>query len=706
VIDERFRLDAFAPPGDQTTPVLIDLDGATRITSFGVREWMHALRTLPTSSYYYVRVRPAIVAQFNSVTQFGGQGSIVTMYCPYLCSACEHSFDVLVDLRKHPEIRSGTAPNATCPQCKGAGIFDDIESTYFGHVASVPTPQIPAAIEAAIDGTAVKPAAMKVHKAVEGDLTILWLKGALHKSARLERHTDGLEGKVLVVLELCEITSAEGTASLGELVKSQTAEVFLALVPMPLLRSLMSAGIDVRNLISCVIHPRCMACGTTSSLEVRGWGAVPPADAALCGACGKTERAVPWTAEDAAALMAMHFVAVPAEIEDYIRIHADWKSHTSVAGQRGDIVPMGIEPAAKIGKYEVIRRIGVGGMADVLLGRQLGVHGFEKKVVIKRILPHLACQARFVKMFLEEARVAARLQHDNIVQVYDLLHERDEYYTILEFVRGADLNVLLRVCACLDLSVPVEIACRIVGEVCAGLNAAHSYADDNGTHKPIVHRDVSPHNVLLSTEGAVKITDFGIAKAVDSLTDDTDTGVLKGKVIYMPPEAIVGEGADHRADIYAAAVVLYQCLAGKNPFNRGSGARSMRAVLDDEVPDIASIRSDVPATLAAIIRRSMQRDRTLRHQTAAALHEDLDDFIVSYGKPATAARVGSWTKDLIARGREMRVAVPLSVPSPGAIEHEHNPTVVTTAAKGLAPLLEPDEGDEWFDDHDLEPLPR
>lgn len=701
VIDERFQPASFAALSERASPVLIDLDGASRITSFGVREWMRALKDLRTDQYFYVRVRPAMVAQFNSVNQFGGRGRIVSLYCPYVCPACENTFDVLVDLRKKPEfVRAAAAPSMECPFCKALGDFDDIEATYFAYVASAPPLQVPAAIEAIIDG---KKQPLQLHKAVEGDLTILWLKGAIDKSARLKRHADGLEGKVLVVLEGAEIVTAEGLTSLSDLAQSPSADVFLARVPLAIIKSFAAdaAGNAQRNILSCVIHTHCSACGHDGNVEVNRADFAPAADANVCDNCSKPARAVPWTAEDAAVIAALQFATPPPEIDSYMREHADWQTHKSVAGReepRGDVRPKVVEAGVRIDKYEVIRRIGFGGMADVLLGRQIGVEGFEKKVVIKRILPHLARQANFVKMFLEEARVAARLLHGNIVQVYDLLHEGDEYYAILEFVRGADLNVLLRVSSQLRIDVPIEIACRIVSDVCAGLHAAHSYCDDTGAHKPIVHRDVSPHNVLLSTEGAVKLTDFGIAKAADSLVDDTGTGVLKGKVMYMPPEAILGEGADHRADVYAAAVVLYQCLAGKNPFNRGSQGPSMRAVLDEAVPGVDTVRKDAPPALAAIIARGMQRDAAVRYQTAAALAADLEDFLVSFAKPASAARVGAWAKDLIARGRDLSMAVPQNTPSNAGIL-DGDATSVTAPGRVEPP---PDRSlDDWFDGQDL-----
>jgi serine/threonine-protein kinase len=305
-----------------------------------------------------------------------------------------------------------------------------------------------------------------------------------------------------------------------------------------------------------------------------------------------------------------------------------------------------IEPAPKaetIGRYEIMKRIGQGGMAEVFLGRQVGLHGFEKRVVIKRILPQWADDLEVVRMFLEEARIAARITHPNVVQIYDLGESDGQYYIVMEHVDGPNFDKLIDNAKKLSIPMPFEIAAAVVSQACAGLHAAHAHRDDAGRAVPIIHRDVSTQNILVASDGHVKLTDFGVAKRADAL-DRTMPGILKGKPHYLAPEYIQGAPADARSDVFAAGLVLYVALTGVHPFERMTPDESMRAVLASSYPSVDKLRLDIPRALAHVVERALAVRVDQRFQTAHALQLALESFAAATGKMTTPAALASFVQ--------------------------------------------------------------
>jgi eukaryotic-like serine/threonine-protein kinase len=283
----------------------------------------------------------------------------------------------------------------------------------------------------------------------------------------------------------------------------------------------------------------------------------------------------------------------------------------------------------------------------VLLARQKGIAGFEKPVVIKRILPSLADQADVVEMLLQEAKVAARISHPNVVQIYDLGLSDDQYFIAMEFVNGSDLAVLIRAGRRTGKPAPFAVAARIVADVAGGLQAAHALTDAAGTPTPVVHRDISPHNIMLSAEGAVKLTDFGISKVSDSVVH-TMTGVVKGKVPYMAPEQLDSRigATDHRIDIYQAGVVLAELLLGYSPFHRKNEAESMAAALKGELPDPLPPCQPIPAPLLPIVKKAIARKPQDRYATAEDMQVALEQAIRQLGGQGSDHDVAQWARSL------------------------------------------------------------
>ncbi|HLK99636.1 MAG TPA: serine/threonine-protein kinase, partial [Myxococcaceae bacterium] len=216
----------------------------------------------------------------------------------------------------------------------------------------------------------------------------------------------------------------------------------------------------------------------------------------------------------------------------------------------------------QLGKYQLIRKLATGGMAEVFLAKAAGPMGFEKTLVVKRILPHLAEDPAFVEMFLSEAKLAAQLNHPNIVQIFDFGEADDAYFLAMEFIDGPNLRVLLKRASQQGVALPPAVCARLIATACEGLAFAHDFADPGtGELLGLIHRDISPDNVLVSRQGAVKVVDFGIAKAAGQ-SHKTRSGVIKGKLSYMPPEQLRAKQLDRRADVYALGVVLYELLTG------------------------------------------------------------------------------------------------------------------------------------------------
>ena len=295
----------------------------------------------------------------------------------------------------------------------------------------------------------------------------------------------------------------------------------------------------------------------------------------------------------------------------------------------------------RLGRYAVLRHLASGGMADVLLGRTEGIEGFERHVVLKRIRPEHAKDNRFIQMFLDEARVAANLHHQNIVQVHDIGEVSGEYFFAMEYIHGKDLRELLSAVSKTRTHMPLGYVCAIVGSAAAGLHYAHERRGPDKRPLNIVHRDVSPSNVLIGYDGAVKIVDFGIAKARMRQVE-TRSGSLKGKVSYMSPEQCKGEDIDRRSDVYALGVLLYELATTTRLFKGDNDYLVMDAIVQGKVPPPRSRRADLPNDMSSIIMRALSTDPTRRYQTADELRLALDTFAVKHGLTAGTSALASY----------------------------------------------------------------
>jgi serine/threonine protein kinase len=275
------------------------------------------------------------------------------------------------------------------------------------------------------------------------------------------------------------------------------------------------------------------------------------------------------------------------------------------------------------GPYRLLERVAVGGMAEVFRAKRSGVEGFEKVVAVKRILPHLSDNKEFVDMFIDEAKMVAGLTHPNIVQISDLGKIERSYYIAMEYVHGRDLRSILKRAKEKSLRVPLDISAFIVNKVCSALEYAHRKKDEQGRPMMIVHRDVSPQNILISFEGDVKLTDFGIAKAATKATT-TDRGALRGKLLYMSPEQAWGKAMDRRSDIFSLGIVFYEMLTDQKPFLGTSEMSILETVRECRVPAPSTLNPRIPDKLEKVVLKALERDPELRYQDAGEMHRDLE----------------------------------------------------------------------------------
>jgi eukaryotic-like serine/threonine-protein kinase len=300
---------------------------------------------------------------------------------------------------------------------------------------------------------------------------------------------------------------------------------------------------------------------------------------------------------------------------------------------------------SRFGKYQLIDRIAVGGMAEIFLAHQVDGEGLETPVVIKRIRPHLSKHASFVKMFLNEARLAAQLNHPNIVQIHDLGKIGESYFIAMEYIFGRDMRRIIPKAEELGIPFPMVYALKIASDVCAGLNYAHRKVDLYGNPLNIVHRDVTPENIFVAFDGMVKVLDFGIAKATNQV-EETRSGELKGKVSYMSPEQCQGKAVDCRSDIFSVGVALYEWLTGFKLFTGESEVAVMRSITEGKIYAPSYFKADIPEPVEAILMKALEKDRDRRYQTAAEMRTAIDAFLNAYEFTPTQLHLSNFLRQL------------------------------------------------------------
>jgi serine/threonine protein kinase len=661
VIDETFPLTSATP--DLNGLLIIDLGQVERISSFGVRRWIEFAGKLPASaiSLYVVHAPPVIVDQLNMVEGFAGVARVLTVLAPYTCRTCGEDRLRLVDLQAEADvIAEGRAPAHSCPVCANPLEFADQPGEFFDYARRQQFGTVDPVVMRYLRATTPSaPTALATHlKIVQDDITYVTLASELRADLNVRRLASGLEGRVAFDFAHVSKVEPEAVAKLEQVLATAAQgakEVVLCRVPPPVLNALARfSKPPAAKLGSLWLPCECRNCGhehhqrTLASEYLAGLRANASPER-VCPICGGSARlpAMPTLLPllSRSALMdepPEELEAIePRALSQYLFGSTNNEPGGAKAGTgSGDI-------ANAIGntRLQIIRRLGQGGMAEVFLAKAVGVKGFEKFVVMKKILPQFAESAEFVEMLFAEARANARLTHPNVVQTFDVGMADGVAYITMEYVRGPDLKKLMNELRRKGVALPLEHALRIVAETAAGLHYAHSYVDPAGVPHPVVHRDVSPHNVLISLDGAVKLSDFGIAKVQGE--DHTQAGVLKGKISYLSPEAASGRPLDARNDVFALGVMLFELLTGTLPFKRDHDAATLNAIVREPAPVPSQLKSSIPEDVSDLILRALVKDPARRTPSAAAMREEIEAVMAHHRLNSSPAAVAQFFKNTL-----------------------------------------------------------
>jgi hypothetical protein len=345
--------------------------------------------------------------------------------------------------------------------------------------------------------------------------------------------------------------------------------------------------------------------------------------------------------------------------------------------------PPKLAPGQKFGPYALLAKLATGGMGEIFLARRSGAAGFEKLVVIKRLLPHLAEDEHFVAMFLDEARLAASISHPNVCQVHELDQVDGQHYIAMEYLEGVTLSAMLRRARKSALPLDLRLATTILAQACEGLHHAHELVDAEGNPVGLVHRDVSPSNLFVTMAGVVKILDFGVAKSQQAMAK-TRTGSVKGKYAYMSPEQITLGDLDRRSDIFSLGIVSFEALTNRRLFARASEYFVLRAITEDPIPEARSVRADIPEELSAVVGRALAREAEDRFATARELGVALNQAVSALGPPLGNAAIGDYLQaHFAAELAENRSVVKVSMRAARMAEKERHSDV------GEKPTVEP-----------------
>jgi eukaryotic-like serine/threonine-protein kinase len=649
LVDERFL--GFGDVA-ATKTLILNVSGMTRMTSFGVRQWLKAMGSLPKTitDLYLLGCPTFFVDQLNMVLNFGGTSKVLSVLAPHTCPSCGvesgETIDVLAD---RANLVKGALPEKECARCAGKLEFDETPEAYFAFVAKYAATSIsPAAAQllgqlglyTSTDSAAEKPS--RIIKLVHGSVTYFRIIGTIGTMFRARPFLVGAEGEV--VIDLAEVARFDpaGQKEWRRLLKSLAGQVS-SITLVDISESFLTAAGDTltiaRNIaVASVLVPYgCIECGRTSQESVP---LVWPLQfgAHVCATCGGStgnRMAIELLAplQKASTNIPPASAKVVAQREEILsRALTD----ANVARAGDSAVAAVAADDTILGKYKIVRRLSAGGMAEVFLAKQVGIGGFEKPVALKRIQRKLLDTRHLaIELFLNEAKIAGRLTHPNIVQVLDVGEVQGALYLAMEYVHGKDLGRVVKKLQATRTIMPLGEACYIVREVAQALHHAYWSTDMTGQRLSVVHRDISPQNIILSYDGAVKLLDFGVA--VSAVTEQAETMIV-GKWLYMSPETTTNDQVDHRSDLFSLGVILYLLCSGYMPFTGRDPKEIVKKIRAGQYKPLQEIVA-IPERLAVLVARLLAPNPDDRPQRGQEVAVELADIARQYGIESSAPRI-------------------------------------------------------------------
>ncbi len=658
LVDERFL--GFGDIGAAKT-VILNVAGMTRMTSFGVRQWLKAMDALPKSiaDLYLLGCPTFFVDQLNMVLNFGGASKVLTVVAPHTCPSCGVESGETIDvLAERANLAKGALPEKECARCGGKLEFDETPESYFAFVKKYAASSIQPAASQALASLGLYTAASdiaatekppRIIKLVHGSVTYFRIIGTIGSMFRARPFLVGAEGEV--VIDLAEIDRFESTGQKEwrRLLKSlagQVSAVTLVDVNEVFLAAASDTLTMARNVaVASVLVPYgCIECFRTSYESVPATWPLQ-FGAHVCATCGgSTGNKMP--AEVLLPLQKASTNVPPASAKviaqrDEILSRALIDANVAQAGDNA--TPAVAADDTILGKYKIVRRLSTGGMAEVFLAKQVGIGGFEKPVALKRIqrklleTRHLA-----IELFLNEAKIAGRLMHPNIVQVLDVGEVSGALYLAMEYVHGKDLGKVIKRLQQSRAIMPLGEACHVVREVAQALHHAYWSTDLTGKRLSVVHRDISPQNVILSYDGTVKLLDFGVA--VSAVTEQAETMIV-GKWLYMSPETTQNDQVDHRSDLFSLGVILYLLCSGYMPFTGRDPREIVKKIRAGQYKPLQEIVS-VPERLAQLVGRMLSPNPDDRPQRGQEVASELTELARQYGIESSGPSIAHILKQL------------------------------------------------------------
>ena len=657
LVDENFQ--GFGSITSTVKSLVIEVSRMTRMTSFGVRQWLKSMDALPksVSDLYLLGCPTFFVDQLNMVLNFGGAAKVLTVVAPYTCPSCGvESGEVIDVLAERTTVAMGGVPDKDCARCGARLEFDETPESYFSFVSKYGASSIQPAtahvlatlgLYTAANVAAEKPP--RIIKLVHGPVTYFRIIGTVGSMFRARPLLVGAEGEVVIDLAEVDRFDSLGSREWKRLLKNLVGQV-PAVTLVDVSDSFLSVAGDslaiARTIhVSSVLVPYfCVDCGNLTMESHALAGATWPLSLPehVCGRCGgRTQSALEPTT---LALVEQASTQVPPESAKLIEQRAEVLSRALTdanVASAGDAATPSLNPDDTIlGKYKIIRRLSSGGMAEVFLAKQVGIGGFEKPVALKRILPEWLESRHFaVDMFLNEAKIAGRLIHPNIVQVLDVGQVGGALYLAMEYVHGRDLRDILKSLRGEKTIMPLGDACYVISQIAQALHHAYWSTDLSGKQLAVIHRDVSPHNVILGHDGSVKLLDFGVA--MSAVTEHAGEAGVAGKWAYMSPEQTMEQEMDHRSDLFSLGVMMYLLCTGSMPFAGNDPREIVKKSRTGAFKPIKQVAPDMPNSIAELITRMLSPNPDDRPRTGLEVVTTITEFTRSYGIESSAARIAS-----------------------------------------------------------------